>query len=110
MTTYERVDPDEVTQALGAQTLFCSRCMKHPATHTWTGDGGALAAVHGLGAPWCEWCVLDAQLKHCREAADRIAGLEARLAELNGTTITEADCTCRAEPLALCPFHHKGQR
>lgn len=60
----------------------CPSCNERPATGIWVGDGGVMAYFHGAYTYWCEPCMLTAQIEHCKEAAERLPELEARLAEL----------------------------
>src|SRR3972149_5250684 len=54
----------------------CENCGLHKATETWVGEGGILGFTHGMSSEWCDCCVIQAQLKFCKEAAARLAGLE----------------------------------
>jgi hypothetical protein len=60
---------------------LCDNCFIHKATNNWVGDGGVLAYTHGMYARWCACCCAKEQLKHCREASERIPDLERQLAE-----------------------------
>lgn len=61
---------------------LCEACGDRPATHTWVGEGGTLALIHGGGRQWCELCVVRAQLDYARKIAANIPALEQRLTEL----------------------------
>ena len=74
MTNFGQVPPGKM----------CDRCDERPATGMWTGDEGAMAAIHGSLWWWCERCMVEAQLVRARERAAAIPELERRLAELEG--------------------------
>jgi hypothetical protein len=59
--------------------MKCANCNKREGTETWVGDGGVMGYVHGNYQMWCKVCVLEAQIEHCREAAERLADLEQEL-------------------------------
>lgn len=63
--------------------MICQHCGERPATGMWTGDEGAVAAIHGAYSWWCERCMVVAQLERARERAAAIPELERRLAELD---------------------------
>lgn len=65
----------------------CKNCGRlgttaHP-VGIWAGDGGSLAYSHGLYTYWCELCMKQAQLAHAEKCAESIAGLKARIRELD---------------------------
>jgi hypothetical protein len=57
----------------------CANCNKRSGTVNWAGEGGALAAVHGLTVKWCKACVLEAQIDYAEKAAERLPRLRAEL-------------------------------
>jgi len=57
----------------------CARCQQHSATVVFSSEGGALAVAHGDFAYWCGCCLVKEQIRHCEEAAARLAGLRAEL-------------------------------
>jgi hypothetical protein len=59
---------------------ICVECKTRPATK-WMSEG-AMAFVHGARSPWCELCLVRAQLKHAQERAAEIPALEAQVKEL----------------------------
>lgn len=61
---------------------ICRNCGQREATIKWVGDGGSLGFVHGHWVPWCERCMVEAQLRYARERAADIPDLEARLETL----------------------------
>lgn len=61
---------------------ICENCGTRPGDCLWVGDGGTLAVAHGLGAWWCNRCIVEAQLKYANERAADIPRLERKLAEL----------------------------
>ena len=65
-----------------SEPAMCRNCGKRPGVLQWVGDGGALAYVHGGGAPWCERCVVEAQLAYAKVLAARIPELEQKLSAL----------------------------
>jgi hypothetical protein len=48
----------------------------HPASVMWT--EGAMAAIHGAYAWWCECCALDVQIRHAEERAKELESLRAK--------------------------------
>lgn len=62
---------------------MCQKCEKREATENWSA-GGVMDYIHGFSQKWCKPCVLEEQLKFCREQAARIPGLERELADLLG--------------------------
>ncbi len=61
-------------------TGICENCGERPATCKWVGEGGGMAAVHGMASNWCELCALKAQLEYARAMVSRIPRLERDLA------------------------------
>jgi hypothetical protein len=53
-----------------------------PGTELWVGDGGWMAANHGMGEWRCELCVVKAQLEHAIQRAALIPVMKKRIAEL----------------------------
>lgn len=76
----EDIVDSESTKDLGT----CTNCNQRPATGIWLGHGSVMDYAHGNYTYWCEQCMVEAQVQGCREAAERLSGLEARLAELQG--------------------------
>lgn len=60
----------------------CRKCETRPAT-VWM-QVGMIDVFHGGAQPWCEICVLEAQLDAARDAATCIPEIEAKLALLRG--------------------------
>jgi hypothetical protein len=58
----------------------CANCRKRPGTEIWA-PGGTVAYVHGIYSMWCPICCLEANLRHAREQAEAIPGIEAKLRE-----------------------------
>jgi hypothetical protein len=65
----------------------CAHCDERPGTELW---GDALALTHGGGQSWCKVCVLEEQVKHARERAAALPGLEDELREARGDLPTMA--------------------
>ena len=61
---------------------LCENCGKRPATSWWTGEGGTLAFVHGMGVPWCRVCCLTEQVRYLEEKTAALPKIKAQLAEL----------------------------
>ncbi len=57
----------------------CKKCNQRLAEGLWVGEGGILAATHGMGSPWCKVCMLKEQIKHCKKMMNRLPELEAEL-------------------------------
>ena len=51
----------------------------HEAKSAWTGDEGIMGAIHGAWTPWCECCMLKAQIEHANKAAERLPKLVEKL-------------------------------
>jgi len=62
----------------------CQRCSERPADEWWTGEGGMMGALHGCYQAWCMRCIVEVQLVYARRAAETVAELEKKLAELGG--------------------------
>lgn len=75
----------------------CRKCETRPAT-AWM-QVGAIDVFHGGAQPWCDICVLEAQLGAAQDAAACIPEIEARLAALRG----EAPSTLLRITLELTP-------
>ena len=68
----------------------CANCGKERPTSTFLPDGGgAMAWTHGMSAEWCKVCIVEKQLKHARERADAIPGLEQELMEARAEAIAD---------------------
>jgi hypothetical protein len=66
-------------------TGTCVNCNKRPAAVWWC--DGAMDFIHFGGLAWCDYCTVEAQLKHARERAAAIPDLEKRLADLTPNTL-----------------------
>ena len=80
--------------AVGLRGKTCTNCGKHPAWGWF--QTGVIDFVHGGASPWCERCVVEAQLTHAREVVPRIEALEARLIELTAEKLPP-EPTAKAE-------------
>ena len=60
---------------------LCQNCAKRIATVDWAGEGGWLAAAHGMTSRWCEVCTLREQVNNARAAVARLPQLEQDLEE-----------------------------
>jgi hypothetical protein len=58
---------------------MCAKCEKHKATEKWVGEGGWLAATHGMIQYWCKCCVLEEQLEYAKDQAKEIPKLKLRI-------------------------------
>ena len=65
---------------------MCENCGEREATSWWIGHGSLMDFAHGAGEPWCEQCIVEAQLEYARMQAERIPELERKLAELKSST------------------------
>lgn len=67
----------------GDPTGLCEKCGARPAKSWWMGDASFSDVNHGAPVyAWCEVCMIDAQLEHCRTQAARIPELEAERTKL----------------------------
>lgn len=72
-------------------TATCQHCQRRPGTETWIGEGGMLGWAHGIFALWCMQCVLEAQIEHAQQAAERLPELKCKLAALTAGEPKEQD-------------------
>lgn len=81
----ERIDPIKRWRESGEgppKGSVCEKCRRHVATVNFSESGSWLDCSHANWQYWCECCVLKAQVKHARDAARRLPGLEKSLAQV----------------------------
>ena len=61
------------------QDQWCQNCHERQASVNWVGEGGALAAVHGMVARWCKVCVLEKQIEHAEKMEAMLPSLRSQL-------------------------------
>ena len=78
---------------LGEVTDMCRNCNERPATAWWRGEMSVMDVARNPTAaqPWCERCIVVAQLKHARAQADRIPALELRLRDIDSGDLSQWD-------------------
>lgn len=70
----------EIISSTPAQPMTCQNCGKRPSTQNFATDATAFA--HGWVQRWCDICALEAQIKHAKERARKLPGMERKLARL----------------------------
>jgi hypothetical protein len=97
-------------------TGTCARCKQRPATTWWSGEGGFMAAIHGMVEPRCELCCVEEQFRYARKLAATLPELAQKLTQLRGLTLYTTEhghpwiCVDCKQPLPHPDTFTSGQR